>query len=221
MRVLGIDSATRGCSVAVWIDGAVVASRSRTMERGQAEHLTPMVAEVTAEAGVRVRDLDRIAVTIGPGAFTGVRVALATARGLALGARLPIVGVTTFEAIWAGIPEAERTGTPVLVLVDSRRAEPFGQLFDASGIPVGAPTALSPVETVALTPAGPLLVAGDGLPIARAALERRPDTRFAAGDGVPDAGWVASIGATREPGEEPPAPSYLRAPDITPPGGRR
>jgi len=214
-----MDSATRGCSVALWIDGSVVAARAEMMERGQAERLIPMIAEVTTEAGIRARDLDRIAVTVGPGAFTGVRIALAAARGLALGAGLPIVGVTSFEAVWAGIPQSERAGTPVLILIDSRRAEPFGLLFDADGRPADDPTALSPALTVARLPAGPLLVAGDGSPIARAALETRPDTRFATGDGVPHAGWVASIGATREPGDTP-APSYLRPPDITPAGGR-
>lgn len=219
MRVLGIDSATRGCSVAVWIDGEIVAERAEVMERGQAERLTPMVAEVLAAAGLGVPDLDRIAVTVGPGAFTGLRIGLATARGLALAANLPLIGVTTFEAVLADLPPGERSGTPVLILVDSRRAEPFAQLFDARGGAVGEPTALDPGATVAGLPAGPLLVAGDGLPSARAAFEGRPQTRFSAGDGVPRAGRVAAIGAARDPGSAP-EPLYLRPPDTSTPRAR-
>ncbi|MGZ8364529.1 MAG: tRNA (adenosine(37)-N6)-threonylcarbamoyltransferase complex dimerization subunit type 1 TsaB, partial [Caulobacteraceae bacterium] len=102
--VLGLDTALTACSVAV-IDGdAVLASRSEPMTRGHQERLAPMVAEVMAEAGIAFDALDRIGVTIGPGGFTGLRVGLAFAKGLALALDIPCVGVTTLAALLAPIP---------------------------------------------------------------------------------------------------------------------
>ncbi|HEY0836085.1 MAG TPA: tRNA (adenosine(37)-N6)-threonylcarbamoyltransferase complex dimerization subunit type 1 TsaB, partial [Azospirillum sp.] len=160
MKVLGLDTATSGCSAAVWDDGRVTARRAEPMARGQAEALVPMVQAVLADAGVTVDGLDRIAVTVGPGAFTGLRIALAAARGFALAAGLPIVGLTTFEAVAHALPMEERRGRRVLVAIDSRRAEPFLQLFDDELTAIGEPALLEPAAVPAWLPAGPLLVAG-------------------------------------------------------------
>ena len=129
MKVLGLDTATSGCSAALWEGtvGSVGAARvtvrrSAPMARGQAEVLVPLAQEVLAEAGAAFDDLDRIAVTVGPGAFTGLRIALAAARGIAVARDLPVVGITSFDAIAHGVPEAERAGRYLLVAVDSRRA---------------------------------------------------------------------------------------------------
>ncbi|MCH7931874.1 MAG: tRNA (adenosine(37)-N6)-threonylcarbamoyltransferase complex dimerization subunit type 1 TsaB, partial [Proteobacteria bacterium] len=94
MNVLALDTATAACSVALWSDGTVLAQRFATMARGHAEALMPMVEAVMAEAGLAFADLDLVATTVGPGTFTGLRVGLAAARGLALAGGLPIVGVT-------------------------------------------------------------------------------------------------------------------------------
>jgi len=218
MRVLGLDTATSGCSAAVWDDGRVTARRAEPMARGQAEALVPMAEGALAEAGVGFDGLDRIAVTVGPGAFTGLRIALAAARGFALVAGLPVVGITTFEAVAHGLPDAERAGRAVLVAVDSRRAEPFLQLFGPDLAPVGEPAMLEPAGVpgwlAGLLPQGPLLVAGDGSGLLRPLLESRPDTAFAEGPGIPDAAVVAALGAARSVGL-PPQPFYLRPPDVT------
>lgn len=214
MKVLGLDTATSGCSVALWEDGRVLARRSVAMTHGQAEALVPMATAVLDDAGIPYAALDRIGVTVGPGAFTGLRIALAAARGFALALNVPAVGVTTFEAIAHALPTAERAGRMLLVAVDSRRAEPFIQRFDGALAPTGVAAMPLPAAVPGLLPPGPLLVAGDGAPLLAAALAGRPDTVFAAGPGRPDAAVVAALAAGRAPGP-PPEPFYLRPPDVT------
>lgn len=220
MRVLGLESATSGCSAALWDEGRVVAHRLPPMARGQAEALVPMAQAVLAEAGVGFQDLDRIAVTVGPGAFTGLRIALAAARGFALAAAIPVVGVTSFEAVARALPEDERAGRGLLVAIDSRRTEPFLQLFDAALEPVDEPVLLAPDAVPPwLAGRGPLLVAGDGAAALGPVLAGRAGTVFAQGPGVPDAAVVAALGAQRSAGL-PPQPLYLRPPDVTLPKPR-
>jgi len=223
MIVLGLDTATSGCSAAVWDEGRVTARRAEPMARGQAEALVPMAEAALAEAGIGFDRLDRVAVTVGPGAFTGLRIALAAARGFALAAGLPVVGITTFDAVAHGLPREEREGRTVLVAVDSRRAEPFLQLFGPDLQPVGEPAMFEPAAVpgwlAGLLPAGPLLIAGDGAGLLAPVLEGRPDTVFADGPGTPDAAVVAALGAEREVGL-PAQPFYLRPPDVTLPKAR-
>ncbi|KAA0685103.1 tRNA (adenosine(37)-N6)-threonylcarbamoyltransferase complex dimerization subunit type 1 TsaB [Azospirillum brasilense] len=218
MRVLGLDTATSGCSAALWDDGAVTVRRREPMARGQAEALVPLAQAALAEAGCAFDALDRIAVTVGPGAFTGLRIALAAARGFALAAGLPVVGVTSFDAVAHGLPEGERDGRALLVAVDSRRTEPFLQLFHPDLTPFGEPAMLDPAAVPGwldgFLPTGPLLVAGDGAGSLRPLLEDRPKTDFAAGPGTPDAAVVAALGAVREVGL-PAQPFYLRPPDVS------
>jgi tRNA threonylcarbamoyladenosine biosynthesis protein TsaB len=99
MRILAMDTATSSCSVALWCDETIVAARREVMSRGQAEALVPMIGDVLAEAKVTASDLDLLAVTVGPGAFTGLRIGLATARGMGLAAHVPCLGLTTTEVI--------------------------------------------------------------------------------------------------------------------------
>ncbi|HEX7968463.1 MAG TPA: tRNA (adenosine(37)-N6)-threonylcarbamoyltransferase complex dimerization subunit type 1 TsaB, partial [Stellaceae bacterium] len=94
MSVLAFDSAGNGCSAAVLRDGQIAAHRFALMERGQAEALMPMIAAVLEEAAMPVEALDLIAVTVGPGAFTGLRIGLAAAQGLALASGVPALGIT-------------------------------------------------------------------------------------------------------------------------------
>ena len=103
----------------------------RRVLSGEGKTLVPLVQAVLADAGMGFSDLDRIAVTVGPGAFTGVRIALAAARGFSLAWNAAVVGVTTFDAVVHGLAAGETEGRMVLAAVDSRRAEPFLQLYDA------------------------------------------------------------------------------------------
>src|SRR5579859_2559976 len=130
-RVLAFDCSGAACSAAVRLDGRVAAERFAAMERGQAEALMPQIAQVMAEAGLDFTALEAIATTVGPGSFTGLRLGLAAARGLALAAARPLLALTSFEALLAGLPVDHSAGRKVAVALDSRRGPVFAQLFDA------------------------------------------------------------------------------------------
>jgi tRNA threonylcarbamoyladenosine biosynthesis protein TsaB len=193
------------------------------MVRGQAEALMPMIAAALAEAEMQAGALDLIAVTVGPGAFTGLRIGLAAARGLALATGVPLLGITSFAAVAASVPAAERQGRRLVVALDSKRSELYLQGFAADGVPLGPGALVPPAAWGAWVPEGAVLLAGDGAPRLAAALaERRP--ALARGTGLADATDVALLAVEAwHPGLRPPVPRplYLRAPDTTPPHAGR
>nr|WP_068429747.1 tRNA (adenosine(37)-N6)-threonylcarbamoyltransferase complex dimerization subunit type 1 TsaB [Magnetospirillum sp. XM-1] len=216
MIVLAMDSSTSACSAALWSEGRVLARRLSPMARGQSEALMPMVAEVMGEAGLTFADLGLLAVTVGPGAFTGLRIGLAAARGLALASGKPLAGVATPLAVAAGIAGQERQGRNLLVAIESRRDEKWMQLFDAELNPLSDIRALLPAQAVELA-TGPVVVAGDA---AALILPHLPEGVAAGAIGYPDAALVAALAARQwERGESlPPEPLYLRDADVTMPG---
>jgi len=227
MRILAFDTATNACSAAVWRDGRIAARRHEPMARGHAERLMPMILEVMGEAGEAFSDLDAVAVTNGPGAFTGLRIGLAAARGLALAGGLPCLAVTTLEAVAAAVPEAERRDRVLLVALDAKRADVYAQAFAPDLKPLGEPVAVLPDQLPRLLAgaAGAAIVAGDAAARALAAVHA---AGIAAGastaSGVPDAAVVAGLAAARwTPGAtvEKPRPLYLRPPSTTTPNKRR
>jgi tRNA threonylcarbamoyladenosine biosynthesis protein TsaB len=197
----------------------VVAHRLEAMGRGQSERLVPMIEEVMGEAGLDYQELDAIAVTRGPGGFTGVRIGLAAARGLALAWDRPIIAVSTLEAVAAATAEAERRGRVILVLLDAKRADLYVQAFDSDLAPLSEPAALPPELIVRGLPPGPLLLAGDGIDQARRALEAlERNLLISHAPVLCDAAQVAALAARRAlPPAAAPAPTalYLRAPDVT------
>jgi tRNA threonylcarbamoyladenosine biosynthesis protein TsaB len=223
MIVLGIDTATTACSAALWADGAVVAHRFEEMERGQAERFNPMIGEVMDAATVRFQDLGAVAVTTGPGAFTGLRIGLAAARAIALAVSAPVIGITTFDALAGAVPDAERDDRTLVVAVNGKRRDVFVQVFGREGEPLGPGGALDPRDGLDALPAGRLLIAGDGAAQLRAGLAGCSDVgdgpgdrvRFSTALGPPDAAHVARIGAARRPAEDgaAPRPLYIRPPD--------
>lgn len=223
MKVLALDTALAACSAAVWVDGSVRASRHERIGRGHAEALVPMVEAVRIESGLAYADLDRLAVTVGPGTFTGLRVGLATARGLALASGRPLVGVTTLEAIAAGVPARERRDRAVLAVLDARRGEVYAQAFSPDLTPLAPPRLMTVAAAAGLTPA-PLVLVGTGAELVgdRIRGEGREARRADAAD-LPDAAVIAAL-AARAPAPAPgamPAPLYLRAPDARPPAAAR
>lgn len=125
MNVLAIDTATEQCSVAVRLGGRVFEHRVLT-PRGHAEMLLPMVDKVMAEAGCTLADLDGLAFGRGPGAFTGVRIAVGAIQGISLGSGLPVVGISTLAAVANGFAAQEQ---PVLVCMDARMNEVYWGLY--------------------------------------------------------------------------------------------
>lgn len=218
MIILALDTSTSGCSAALWQDGIILARRGALMERGQSEALMPMVIAVMAEAELDFAALDLVAVTVGPGAFTGIRIGLATARAIGLAADIPVAGVTTTEAIAHAVTAEERRGRPLLVAVDARRADVFVQLFPADE-PAAPPVARLPAAAAELG-GGALLLAGDGATRLAALM---PQAQLSAASPAPDAAVVADLAARhwKDGRALPPTPLYLRPPDVTlPPTGR-
>ena len=220
MTVLAFDTSAGACSAAVLgPGGAVLARRSELLARGHAERLMPMIREVLAEAGREVTALDLIAVTVGPGAFTGIRIGLAAARGLALASAVPLIGITSLAAAAEAVSEEERAGRPLLVAIDSRRGDFFVQLFAAAGDATSQPAAVSPDDLPRLLPPGDVIVAGDAA-AAAASLLREAGRAAAVAEraGPPDTVAVARLALARFARGEPPSsvrPLYLRAPQVT------
>jgi tRNA threonylcarbamoyladenosine biosynthesis protein TsaB len=208
MKILALETSGSACSVAVRAGDALLVHRHEEMLRGQSEALLPMIRDAMREAGLGFPELDLVAATVGPGAFTGIRIGLAAARGIGLAARLPVLGVTTFEAIGeaAGWPPA------LLAAVDSRREDVvFVQM-----LPDGPPLAVAPESLAEHVPQGPLRVAGDASERVASLLGPRAERLPA----LADAAAVASLAARRfRPGMTlpPPRPLYLRPADTTAP----
>ncbi len=223
--LLAFDTAGTACSCALWRDGEILARRFEAMARGQSERLVPMIEAVMTEAGVAYGALDAVAVTLGPGGFTGVRIGLATARALALACARPVIGISSFEAAAAAVPEAERRGRSMAVLIDAKRRDLYAQAFSADLAPLTEPRAIAPEALDGFLPQGPLILAGDAAAQGDAAL--RPagrDLLAASAPGHVDAVRVAELAAGRPcppPDAPPPRPIYLRGPDVTLAGGTK
>lgn len=221
MRILAMDSSATACSAAVWEDAKIV-ERVREMQRGHAEALLPLVVAVMRDAGRAFRDLDLVAVTVGPGAFTGLRVALAAARGIALAAGLPCFGVSTMEAIAEAIDWTTIGRCSVIVALDSKQGAVYAQVFQA-GRAIDSPTVQTPPMLGARHAGSRVALAGDGTPLLSAPLRAAgAEVRELAVPLYPLASRVAAIAARRWlAGERPsgaPSPIYLRSPATgTPP----
>lgn len=209
MPTLGLDTALGACSAAWLSDGAVRSFAFERMTRGQAEAIAPMVERVRIEAGAPFSVLQRIAVTTGPGTFTGQRAGLAFAHGLALALRIPCVGVTTLEALAASMPDGEQRA----VILDARRGEVYMQGFAPDLRPLGPPEVLSHAAARAQlqTLTGALHLCGSGAQIISEGWDLPGLTIHPQHD--PDARDVARLGAARDPATAPARPLYLRAPD--------
>ncbi|MEM8986082.1 MAG: tRNA (adenosine(37)-N6)-threonylcarbamoyltransferase complex dimerization subunit type 1 TsaB [Pseudomonadota bacterium] len=226
MKLFAIDTALAAASVAIWADGAVVHIESLALERGHADKAPPLAKAAFAATGLAVRDMDRIAVTVGPGSFTGLRAGLAFARGLALGtgdggAALPVVGVTTLQAFAAMAPPASETEA-VLAVIDAKRGEVFFQMFEGeTDAPLTAPAAAAPetvkAEALAAAEGRPLRLTGSAA-IEMAALLQAAGApvTVANAEGAPDIAAVARWAAGAPAPTGPPEPVYLRPPDAKP-----
>lgn len=199
--VLGFDTSAAHCAAALLLPDGRVLHRLEEMDKGQAERLLPLLEELLAEAGVGWRDLTAIGVGTGPGNFTGVRISVAAARGLALGLGIPAIGITRLEALAHGLPR------PLAVVEDARRGEIYLQSFaeDETGAQLAA------LDEVASFGRLPL--------VGSAATAAAALTGAAAlAPAMPLAEAIARLAAARAGSPQPrPAPFYLRAADAAPP----
>ncbi len=220
MRLLAIDTAGPACAVAILrAEGGALealALASESLGKGHAERLMPMIEAALAEAGVVFSDLDRIAVTTGPGSFTGVRVGVAAARGLALALDIPAVGVGSLDALALPVVRRGDAGTVVAAL-DARRGEVFALAKDlGSGKALfGATAASAALLAAKLTEARPpLLLIGAGAPMVADALSGR-EVEIVGTPEYPDIVDVGRLGISASE-SAPPAPLYARAADAKP-----
>jgi tRNA threonylcarbamoyladenosine biosynthesis protein TsaB len=216
LRVLAIDTALEACAVAVLDTGRGLTSRSLPMMRGHAEALMPLIATVMSTAAVEFSDLDRIAVTVGPGSFTGLRVGVAAARGLALAAGKPAVGLSTLAAFAAPFFDAD-DAKALLAVIDARHDQVYMQLFGPGGRTLIAPRLAPLRDAVRAAMASPTRIVGNAAKLVEAAWpdhERRPPQIAAVR--APDIAWVARLGAATTDISAEVRPLYLREADAQP-----
>lgn len=216
MIVLALDCAQRLCAAALYDtqSGTVLARRDPEIGRGHAELLPGLVQDVLAEAGLSHSGIDRIAVTIGPGSFAGIRVGVAFARGLALALKAPVVGVSGLYAMAA--PLARESGEPVMATIDAKRERIWATIVAPDGAILAEAAELTPATAAGLARQLAAQLAGDAAPLILAedaALSTIDSRSFA------DIAEVARIGAGLDPATHPAEPAYLRAPDAKPQAG--
>jgi tRNA threonylcarbamoyladenosine biosynthesis protein TsaB len=235
MIVLALDCSLAACSVALLRQDEILVRASRPIGPGEAELIVPLICEAAASGGVALTDPDLFAVTVGPGSFTGVRVGIAAARGLALAAGKPLVGVSTTEALAAALPHEVCAGRGVLVAIDARRSEVYAQAFSSTMIPVSDILCCSVAQARALGPMGnrgtaqrtvsgaapgwkaegSILVVGSGAPLVCSGAG--PAFIAAGGDPNPDVVVLAKLARERFQGLRAPLaadPLYARRPSL-------
>jgi tRNA threonylcarbamoyladenosine biosynthesis protein TsaB len=216
MRILAVDGALARASAAVWADGRVLARAGVDGARGQPTLLPGLAREVLRDAGLPAAALDAVAAVVGPGGFTGRRAALALAQGLALATGRPAIGVTTGEALVAGLPAASRQGREAWACIDTRRGRLVLERFaPGAATALAPPRSLAPDELPACDP--PPLLAGDAAEMALAALAARGVAAEDSGRRLPDAAEAAAVAALRLAGTLPPLPAlplYVEPPAV-------
>ncbi len=214
MLILALDTSMAACSVCVYDagPGVVLASRQELMDRGQAEALAPMVQETMALAGVAFKDLARIAVTTGPGTFTGVRIGLAMTRGLGVALGIPVTGINSLAAIACN----ETVGDlPIVVAVDARANEIYFATYDQSRHEVTAPTIVTLVDAHKFMPNHPAKLLGTAADLLLSKMGDQKHVRSDACD-LPIAANFVKLAASIPASAAPPEPLYLRPPDVKP-----
>jgi tRNA threonylcarbamoyladenosine biosynthesis protein TsaB len=206
MKILAFDCSTAHLSAAVVDDATVVARLHGPPRTGAAEELAPMIEAVLRQAQIAVGACDRIGVTVGPGHFTGLRVGLATARGLGLATGKRVIGVSTLQVLASAAACDNPESWPILASVDSRRAEPYFQIFDARAVPGSEPVAVLPAAFARTLRARRIVLCGDRLVVSH--LEASGVTVRCAEE-FPDAAVLGRIAGGPGPGL-PLRPFYLQ-----------
>ena len=219
MLILAIDTALDACAAAVLDTDTtrIVAQESQPMKRGHAEALMPLIARVMKASGVAFMSLDRVAVTTGPGSFTGLRVGLSAARGIALAAAKPVVGLTTLTA-YAAPFVSENSAHPIISAIDARHDHVYFQVVSGDGGSLIKPKVAPIAEALEASRFGaPHLVGNAARILADRWPADAPPPSKVDMQPAPDITWVAWLGAAVNPETAPAKPYYLRAPDAKPP----
>ena len=211
MRILALDAALARCAAAIVVDREMVAAHQTDATQGHAALLPVMAKDVLAEAAITAASLDLVAVTVGPGGFTGIRAGLALAHGIAVAVGVPVVGVTVGETLAESLPFlGERH---LWTAIDSRRGRVFLERGD---------TVISASLDALPVPAGKVAVAGDAAPQVAARLAARDADVMLTDARLPLARHVAVVAERRIKGELRPLPAqplYVDPPEAKLPAG--
>jgi tRNA threonylcarbamoyladenosine biosynthesis protein TsaB len=218
MRILAIDASCNAISACVCDEGEAepIARDTVAMARGHAEALAPLVERVMTKAPGGFASLDRIAVSIGPGSFTGIRIGIAMARAMGLALDVPVVGVSTLVAFAGPLLLEPRAGI-IVSAIDARHGRVYFQLFEATGRPLIAARVETLRDAARAIGAGPARIAGNAASLLAEEFGRAASAfDVSAAAEYPDIFAVARIGLASDPQAAPPRPLYLKAPDAQP-----
>ena len=219
MKILAIDTALDACQAAVFdsAEGKLLAMLSHDMRRGHAEALVPVIADAMKAAKLDYSDLDRIATTVGPGSYTGLRVGISAAKGLAFASGKPVVGISTLAALSAPLIE-EDPAVPVVAAIDARHGNIFFHMAGAGQRVLLSARCTSLDEAISVISSGQIRICGPGAQLLASKWPRHSGTAPASVDlrSKPGIEWVARLAASADPLRAPAKPLYLRAPDVTP-----
>lgn len=210
MLVLTIDTSGPECAAGIYdsSEATMLAFRSETIGKGHAEMLPGMVEAAIAEANLSLSNLDRIAVAVGPGSFTGIRVGVALARGLALALKIPAIGVSTLQVV--AEPHLGKATAPVMAAIDARRDALYAQLFASDGSALNEPAELAYDDARTLAAGNKGAIVGSGALILGGAASPQIDAIALAA--------IGKIGA-RLPDTSRAHPLYIRGADAKPQTG--
>lgn len=223
MRVLALDTALGATAVAV-VDfpaGTIIAADRQLMERGHAEALLPMVRAVMDKVPGGFSALDRIVTTVGPGSFTGLRVALSAARSFALALEKPVTGVSCLTAYAAPLIAAG-TRTVIASAIDARHGSVFFESYWLDGKRARGPEVMTAEAAARSLRGGRSRVIGNGAHLVAAAAQAEGiEAEALESPPAPDILWIARLGAAADPAFAPARPLYLKAASAVPQAGVR
>lgn len=217
MTVLAIDTAHAAVSACLMdLQGNVLARESQSMTRGHSEALLPLVERVMGAAQIDFRQLSRVAVVVGPGSFTGIRIGISAARAIGLACEIPVVGVSSLSAFAAPLIGAE-SGVVIAAAIDAKHGQVYVQGFSAQGQSL-LPARLARVhDAVRALGAQKLQLVGSGAPMmAIEAWSAGWEADVVGNASSPDISYVARLGSLADPDQAPARPFYLKAPDAKP-----
>ena len=215
--ILAIDTALGAASACVLgLDAATpVAAESMPMERGHAEALLPLLDRLMAQVEGGFAALDRVAVTVGPGSFTGIRVGVSAARAIGLACGIPVVGISTLAALAA--PAMAGSRSSVIAAIDARHGNVYAQVYGSDGTTAAEARHASAADVLRAAGRGPFRLVGSGAPMI--AIESWSQGVTADVDNAaagPDIALVARLALLADPERSPPKPLYLKPPDAKP-----